>query len=194
MANPDFRALCAELVNVLDNLNHFPTSRLPSSKIAGLVDRTRTELSQPTPEPVARMFYPTDKHRVTPASPIARTFAELSKEEAADNPYWVEGEPLYTAPLAQSVPEPPTGWKEATIAQEVCASIHREYVEGKDPWVILTTHIEDLDAIADRAALSQPTPEPPMDKQWEDEALNAYRTASIDPGTSTHLRWGQGNG
>jgi hypothetical protein len=43
-------------------------------------------------------------------------------------------------------------------------------------------------------ALSQPAPEPPMDKQWEDEALNAYRTASIDPGTSTHLRWGQGNG
>jgi hypothetical protein len=48
---PDFRDRCAELVNVLDNLNHFPTSRLPSSKIAGLVDRARAALAQPAPEP-----------------------------------------------------------------------------------------------------------------------------------------------
>jgi hypothetical protein len=25
------------------------------------------------------------------------------------------------------------GWKEATIAWSVCASIHREYAKGKDP-------------------------------------------------------------
>lgn len=26
------------------------------------------------------------------------------------------------------------GWKEATIAWSVCASIHREYAKGKDPF------------------------------------------------------------
>jgi len=26
------------------------------------------------------------------------------------------------------------GWKEATIAWTVCASIHREYAKGKDPF------------------------------------------------------------
>jgi len=26
------------------------------------------------------------------------------------------------------------GWKEATIAWEVCASLHREYCKGKDPF------------------------------------------------------------
>ena len=35
-----------------------------------------------------------------------------------------------------------------------------------------------------REALSQPAPKPPTDQKWEDEALNAYHTASIDPGTS----------
>lgn len=35
---------------------------------------------------------------------------------------------------AQPAPSVPDGWKEAAIAWEVCASIHREYGKGKDPF------------------------------------------------------------
>ena len=35
---------------------------------------------------------------------------------------------------AQPAPSVPNGWKEAAIAWEVCASIHREYGKGKDPF------------------------------------------------------------
>ena len=44
--------------------------------------------------------------------------------------------PLPEAPDAQTQPAPsvPDGWKEAAIAWEVCASIHREYGKGKDPF------------------------------------------------------------
>lgn len=34
----------------------------------------------------------------------------------------------------QPAPSVPDGWKEAAIAWEVCASIHREYGKGKDPF------------------------------------------------------------
>lgn len=34
----------------------------------------------------------------------------------------------------QSVPSVPDGWREAAVAWEVCASIHREYARGKDPF------------------------------------------------------------
>ena len=34
----------------------------------------------------------------------------------------------------QSAPSVPDGWKEAAISWEVCASIHREYARGKDPF------------------------------------------------------------
>ena len=37
-------------------------------------------------------------------------------------------------PDAQPAPSVPDGWKEAAIAWEVCASIHREYGKGKDPF------------------------------------------------------------
>ena len=35
---------------------------------------------------------------------------------------------------AQPAPSLPDGWKEAAISWEVCASIHREYARGKDPF------------------------------------------------------------
>ena len=35
---------------------------------------------------------------------------------------------------AQPAPSVPDGWKEAAIAWEVWASIHREYGKGKDPF------------------------------------------------------------
>ena len=35
---------------------------------------------------------------------------------------------------AQPAPSAPDGWKESAIAWEVCASIHREYGKGKDPF------------------------------------------------------------
>ena len=35
---------------------------------------------------------------------------------------------------AKPAPRVPNGWKEAAIAWEVCASIHREYGKGKDPF------------------------------------------------------------
>lgn len=46
--------------------------------------------------------------------------------------------PTHWAPLvlpgAQPAPSLPDGWKEAAISWEVCASIHREYARGKDPF------------------------------------------------------------
>lgn len=40
----------------------------------------------------------------------------------------------YVPAGAQPAPSVPDGWKEAAIAWEVCASIHREYGKGKDPF------------------------------------------------------------
>ena len=40
----------------------------------------------------------------------------------------------YVPAGAQPAPSVPAGWKEAAIAWEVCASIHREYGKGKDPF------------------------------------------------------------
>lgn len=42
--------------------------------------------------------------------------------------------PTYMGEPAQPAPSVPDGWKEAAIAWEVCASIHREYGKGKDPF------------------------------------------------------------
>lgn len=36
--------------------------------------------------------------------------------------------------MAESQKTPDEGWKEACIAWEVCASLHREYCKGKDPF------------------------------------------------------------
>ena len=52
---------------------------------------------------------------------------------------WPEYEPTWKAIEArvmgaQPAPSVPDGWKEAAIAWEVCASIHREYGKGKDPF------------------------------------------------------------
>lgn len=52
---------------------------------------------------------------------------------------WPEYEPTWKAiearvTGAQPAPSGPDGWKEAAIAWEVCASIHREYGKGKDPF------------------------------------------------------------
>lgn len=52
---------------------------------------------------------------------------------------WPEYEPTWRAiearvTGAQPAPSVPDGWKEAAIAWEVCASIHREYGKGKDPF------------------------------------------------------------
>ena len=52
---------------------------------------------------------------------------------------WPEYEPTWRAiearvTGAQPAPSVPNGWKEAAIAWEVCASIHREYGKGKDPF------------------------------------------------------------
>lgn len=40
----------------------------------------------------------------------------------------------YVPAEAQPAPSVPDGWKEAAIAWEVCASIHREYGRGRDPF------------------------------------------------------------
>ena len=69
--------------------------------------------------------------------------------------------------LSQPAPKPPTS-KELQALWSGCSS----------PSVFAR-------AIWSRAVGQlQPAPEPPTDQQWEDEALNAYHTASIDPGTS----------
>ena len=61
------------------------------------------------------------------------------------------------AHIQRGVPE---GWKEATIAWEVCASIHREYAKKKDPF--FTTRQSDFvrHAEAARAAMLAAAPAP----------------------------------
>lgn len=44
------------------------------------------------------------------------------------------GDILYALPGVDPAPSVHDGWKEAAIAWEVCASIHREYGKGKDPF------------------------------------------------------------
>ena len=49
-------------------------------------------------------------------------------------PTWKAIEARVSCAQAQNAPSVPDGWKEAAIAWEVCASIHREYGKGKDPF------------------------------------------------------------
>jgi len=53
------------------------------------------------------------------------------------------------------------GWKEATIAWEVCASIHREYAKKKDPF--FTTRQSDFVKHAEAARAKALTPAPGKD-------------------------------
>ena len=52
------------------------------------------------------------------------------------------------------------GWKEAAIAWEVCASIHREYAKKKDPF--FTTRQSDFVKHAEATRAKALTPEPDM--------------------------------
>jgi len=52
------------------------------------------------------------------------------------------------------------GWKEAAIAWEVCASIHREYAKKKDPF--FTTRQSDFVKHAETTRAKALTPEPDM--------------------------------
>lgn len=63
--------------------------------------------------------------------------------------------PLYTAPQPQQIPE---GWKEASIAWEVCASIHRAYGKGKDP-LFLTRQADFVKHANDARAMLEAAPE-----------------------------------
>lgn len=45
-----------------------------------------------------------------------------------------EAEKMVADALADLTRERDEAWKEATIAWAVCASIHREYAKGKDPF------------------------------------------------------------
>ncbi len=73
--------------------------------------------------------------------------APVVKDERAAFREWFEGEQgvaydglwsfakaAWLARAALGAPSVPDGWKEAAIAWEVCASIHREYGKGKDPF------------------------------------------------------------
>ncbi len=63
---------------------------------------------------------------------------------------------LYAVPQPQQNPE---GWKKAAIAWEVCASLHREYCKGKDPFY--STRQADFIKHADDArAMLEAVPEP----------------------------------
>lgn len=75
--------------------------------------------------------------------------------------------------LSEAMPEPiqsgavPEGWKEAAIAWEVCASIHREYAKKKDPF--FTTRQADFIKHAEAARAPAPAPaEVPMLKRLAD--------------------------
>lgn len=70
------------------------------------------------------------------------------------------------------------GWKEATIAWEVCASIHREYAKKKDPF--FTTRQADFvkHTEAARSALLAAAPAP---DQFRDAAKTMAEPADPDP-------------
>ena len=55
----------------------------------------------------------------------------------------------YLARPTQPVAVPADGWKEATIAWEVCASIHRKYAKGRD--ALFSTRQHDFVAGAEKA-------------------------------------------
>ena len=62
---------------------------------------------------------------------------------------------------AQPAPSVPDGWKEAAIAWEVCASIHREYGKGKDPFFNtrqgdFVKHANDARAMLAKATEAKP--------------------------------------
>jgi hypothetical protein len=75
-----------------------------------------------------------------PAEPVAHvTLHQTGLEFGSFDNYCIHaecdlvvGQPLYANPPAQPAPSAPNGWKEAAIAWEVCASIHREYAKRKD--------------------------------------------------------------
>ena len=63
--------------------------------------------------------------------------------------------------VAQPAPSVPNGWKEAAIAWEVCASIHREYGKGKDPFFNtrqgdFVKHANDARAMLAKATEAKP--------------------------------------
>jgi len=53
----------------------------------------------------------------------------------------------------------PEGWKEAAIAWEVCASIHRSYCKGKDP-LYSTRQADFVKHAKDARAMLAAAPEP----------------------------------
>ena len=57
--------------------------------------------------------------------------------------------PLFAAPQAPPASVPADGWKEAAIAWEVCASIHRKYAKGRD--ALFSTRQHDFVAGAEKA-------------------------------------------
>lgn len=70
------------------------------------------------------------------------------------------------AVVAQPAPSVPNGWKEAAIAWEVCASIHREYGKGKDPFFNtrqgdFVKHANDARAMLAAAPKQEAQPAPP---------------------------------
>lgn len=58
------------------------------------------------------------------------------------------------------------GWKEATIAWEVCASIHREYAKKKDPF--FTTRQSDFVKHAEAARAKALAPAPDMAEKCDE--------------------------
>lgn len=68
------------------------------------------------------------------------------------------------------------GWKEATIAWEVCASIHREYAKKKDPF--FTTRQSDFVKHAEAARAKALTPAPDM--------AEVARTGTMKAAAATH--------
>ena len=101
----DYRALCAELLGIFEKYDDESNlgGIIWDMKMDGndLLERARAALAAEPPKPVARLLHATDKHSCSVASPVARTYTELST--IGGNPYWDEGEPLYTAPPAIAV-------------------------------------------------------------------------------------------
>ena len=88
--------------------------------------------------------------------PVAEVMSPVSLVWHVATSELEHGTVFYTTTQPQQIPE---GWKEAAIAWEVCASIHRSYCKGKDP-LYSTRQADFVKHAKDARAMLAAAPEP----------------------------------
>mgnify|MGYP000844749524 FL=1 len=104
----------------------------PQGETPGVMLRAADEI-----ERLATKLKAAEKERDFAKTEIARLhddIRELTDERVLDEEDRERIVALRQGTATKPAPSVPDGWKEAAIAWEVCASIHREYGKGKDPF------------------------------------------------------------